>query len=624
MKSTAPVSQSLLSKILLFSVLFATILTVVIGFSAFFLVRQVISLDVRDTLTAIAIVKENSLNRWVDEQRRNIVLLASLPDVREQAGALSAPAVSASQAQQAAENLQTYFRTVISTTSDYQEILLVNAEGKVVASSFGENLGKDQSGEEYFHRGLTQTWVTQFYTSSLLGTTTITISTPVFDSGGKRAGVLATHLNLNEIDRLIRERTGLGESGEVYLVDANHKPVTIDPLAAENGVYLSSQGIDAALRGESASGAYPNDRGIAVIGAYRWVEEHNVALLVEIGEKEALRATQTLSQWIMLAGLGVILVSNLLLVLFARRAIAPVISLTEIATQITAGNLQIRAPITSQDEIGKLAVAFNTMTTQLQKSLSRLEDLNNQLEARVEERTLALQKSNSELEAFSYSVSHDLRAPLRAIRNYAHMSLEKLSQELDAESLRWLRHIHHSALSMSEMVDGLLAFSRMGRQSMRPRRVLAEEAQEMVQKVIAEHSAEKNAPAPEIQVGNLHGCYADPILLQQVFTNLLTNAIKFSRKTTPAQVEVGSLETPQGSAYFVRDNGVGFDMQYAEKLFKVFQRLHSQEEFEGTGVGLAIIQRIVQRHRGEIWFHAEPGKGATFYFTIPLQEGDEI
>jgi light-regulated signal transduction histidine kinase (bacteriophytochrome) len=177
---------------------------------------------------------------------------------------------------------------------------------------------------------------------------------------------------------------------------------------------------------------------------------------------------------------------------------------------------------------------------------------------------------------------------------------------------------------MSEMVDGLLAFSRMGRQSMRPRRVLAEEAQEMVQKVIAEHSAEKNAPAPEIQVGNLHGCYADPILLQQVFTNLLTNAIKFSRKTTPAQVEVGSLETPQGSAYFVRDNGVGFDMQYAEKLFKVFQRLHSQEEFEGTGVGLAIIQRIVQRHRGEIWFHAEPGKGATFYFTIPLQEGDEI
>ena len=281
-KISAPATKSLLIQIIGFSAVLTTLLTVTIGAFAYFLTAAVIKADTRDKLAAIALVKEDNLNRWVDEQKRNLVLIAALPGVREAAGLLVAPETNPLARQSAAQALSAYFRTVVSTTADSQEILLLDSNGTVLIASMAEHIGLDQSQETYFQKGLTSTDVTSFYTSALLGAPTLTISTPLFDPSGQRIGVLASHLSLAAVDRIIRERNGLGESGEIYLVDAQRHLITVDPLAGANKNLLRSAGIDAALSKKNGSALYNNYAGRPVVGAYQWIAERDVALLVEV------------------------------------------------------------------------------------------------------------------------------------------------------------------------------------------------------------------------------------------------------------------------------------------------------------------------------------------------------
>jgi light-regulated signal transduction histidine kinase (bacteriophytochrome) len=239
--------------------------------------------------------------------------------------------------------------------------------------------------------------------------------------------------------------------------------------------------------------------------------------------------------------------------------------------------------------------------------------LNEELEQRVVQRTAQLEAANKELEAFAYSVSHDLRAPLRAIDGFSRILLEDFAPQLPAESKRYLDRVRTNTQQMGELVDNLLAFSRLSRQPLNKHKF---EPADLVRKVVADLYTEHAERELEITISDLPACEADPALLKQVFVNLLTNALKFSRKREVARIEVGWIEKDGMPVYFVRDNGVGFDMQYTDKLFGVFQRLHRAEEYEGTGAGLAIVQRIINRHGGHIWAEAEVNQGATFYFSL--------
>jgi light-regulated signal transduction histidine kinase (bacteriophytochrome) len=239
--------------------------------------------------------------------------------------------------------------------------------------------------------------------------------------------------------------------------------------------------------------------------------------------------------------------------------------------------------------------------------------LNADLEQRVIERTAELEAANQELEAFAYSVSHDLRAPLRAMDGFSRILQEDYAPDLSLEAQRYLGLVRDNAQQMGSLIDHLLAFSRLGRQSLK-RQLIAPTA--LVHQVIAELGAEQAGRAVEITVGDLPACQADPALLKQVFANLLENALKFTQTREVTRIEVGWMEQDGEHVYFVRDNGVGFDMQYAGKLFGVFQRLHRAEDYEGTGVGLATVQRIVHRHGGRIWAEAEVNTGAAFNFTL--------
>lgn len=239
--------------------------------------------------------------------------------------------------------------------------------------------------------------------------------------------------------------------------------------------------------------------------------------------------------------------------------------------------------------------------------LEQVQEQTERLEQRVAERT-------AELESFTYSVSHDLRTPLRAIDGFARLLREQYADRLDDEGQRLLDIVYDSAQKMGTLIDGLLALSRMGRRDMRCRRV---DMEALVHEVADDLLRTLEARAVDLHIGDLPPIYGDRSMLQQVFTNVLSNALKFTRHCTPARIDVTARETGDAIVYTVQDNGAGFDMAYADKLFGVFQRLHDESDFEGTGVGLAIVERIVQRHDGRIWAEGEEDNGASFFISLP-------
>lgn len=278
------------------------------------------------------------------------------------------------------------------------------------------------------------------------------------------------------------------------------------------------------------------------------------------------------------------------------------------------------SPLKSKEGAAQGGVVAFRDVTQRRADEQQIRTLNDKLETRVIERTVALQAANHELEAFTYSVSHDLRAPLRHISGFSRILVEDFASSLPAEAQSHLQRIAQGAARMGTLVDELLNLARVGRQ---PLTLQPTPLSSIVQDVLALLEPEIAGRNIAWKIADLPFLECDPTLVRQVFQNLIHNALKYSRPRSPAVIEIGQTQNNGQLAIFVRDNGVGFSMKYADKLFGVFQRLHRAEEFEGTGVGLAIVQRIVHKHGGRVWAEAETDHGATFYFTLGSEEHSE-
>lgn len=328
-----------------------------------------------------------------------------------------------------------------------------------------------------------------------------------------------------------------------------------------------------------------------------------VCLKAELSQLQEVRNQKfETGLWVFVFGLGL----TLLIVIFVQRTISlPVIRLAGLMQRVKeTGDYKSRAPVKGRDEVNRLSQVFNDMLQEIEKR-----------EAGVRERTAELETVNKELESFSYSVSHDLRAPVRAINGFIKVVEKKYQEQLGEEGKGLIKIVADEAIRMGRLIDDLLAFSRMRRKEIEKTEVdmtaLAKEAVEESLKL-----AEKKYKA-KITVNNLPPARCDGALIRQVWVNLIANALKFSSKKPDPVVEVGSYEEGGFHVYYVKDNGVGFDMKYYDKLFGVFQRLHSSEEFEGTGIGLAIVFRTISRHGGKVWAKAKVNDGATFYFSLP-------
>jgi light-regulated signal transduction histidine kinase (bacteriophytochrome) len=311
------------------------------------------------------------------------------------------------------------------------------------------------------------------------------------------------------------------------------------------------------------------------------------------------------------------LITAILMSLRIRRSVAdPIVRLAETAQTVSRQrNYSLRMPATSnRDELASLINTFNDMLEQIEARDDALQEAHNSLEWRVQERTAQLNAANEELEAFSYSVSHDLRAPLRHMSAFSQLLTEEYGATLQPDALHYLDRIQQSAKRMGELVDDLLKMAQISRRALSS---VKTDLNSLLNDVLKDLQPECAKRDIRWQIGELPSVECDPGLMKQVFMNLVSNAVKYSRRRETAVIEVGLTTEEDGTAViFIRDNGAGFDQRYADKLFGVFQRLHRADEFEGTGVGLATVQRIIKRHGGKIWGIGELDKGSTFFFTL--------
>jgi two-component system, sensor histidine kinase and response regulator len=260
---------------------------------------------------------------------------------------------------------------------------------------------------------------------------------------------------------------------------------------------------------------------------------------------------------------------------------------------------------------------IKTVTTRLKKS----ENIRELTDTKAQERTAKLNFTNRELEAFNYSVSHDLHAPLRALNGYANMLTEDYADLLDSEGKRMLKAIIEQSKKMGDLIDDLLTFSRISTNEIK---ISAIDMHDLAYDVFNDLAADQDKAKIDFRISEMENTYGDTPMIKQVWVNLISNAIKYTSKITIPVIEIGSTNTETETVFYIKDNGAGFDMEYYDKLFSVFKRLHSARQFEGNGVGLAIVQRIIQRHQGRVWAESEINKGATFYFALPLAAASHL
>jgi signal transduction histidine kinase len=589
----------------------------VVGYLAFDSGRRSIEQDTFNRLISTTILKEAEFERWVEGNERSLHTLAREPGLREDAAALVSldPADPAYQVARG-RLLERRFGPTLAEQGGYDELYLLRAsDGLILVSTDEAQEGKYRESEPYFLEGRSRTYTDDVTYSPPHGGPVMHVSTPVSDADGEVVAVLVGRTNLAEMSGIMLQRSGLSASEKTYLVNTFNFFVT-EPragagLALKSAVY--TEGVTDCLAHNNGTSLYEDYRGEPVIGAYRWMPEHDLCILTEVDQAEAFASVAALRNTVLAIGAGVALIAILAGAFFARTITLPLGQLVRGAEEIGQGNLDYRIAVHGTDEIAQLAGAFNEMAARRRQAEEEIHALNADLERRIAERTAELEAANKELEAFAYSISHDLRAPLRAMDGFSRILIEEYAEGLPPDAAHYLQRVRGNAKQMGELIDDLLTFSRLSRQPLKAQCV---KPAELVRRVLEDLGAAQEGREVQVTIGDLPACQADPALLRQVFTNLLDNALKFTRDQEVALIEVGCKRAGGNDVYYVKDNGAGFDMQYVDKLFGVFQRLHRAEEYEGTGVGLATVQRIIHRHRGRVWAEASVGQGATFYFTV--------
>jgi len=470
--------------------------------------------------------------------------------------------------------------------------------------------------------------------------------------GAINGGALLAELKLTDLGRIINEASA-GRVFTSFIVDRAGR-IIVHPnaeIARQKENIGNLPLVRMGLAGKESTDNFTfhrvEYRGTAIlIPGLEWV-------LVVAQEMDTVMApVQTLQRVLIIVILGTLVLAVSLGAMGSRLLRQPFEHLAENARLVIREDYEAIRPVTSPcQEIVLLSETLtgmvhavrareellNEQTEELMATEEQLRDLNQNLEEKVAARTeqlaeanrelsalnddlnqreLALEGANRQLEAFAFSVSHDLRAPLRHVTSFATILLDDYGAAMADDARELSQRIVASCRRMDELISGILEFSRVSRQ---PIKKVAMNVGSVVRDILQDMQGDLSGRSFNLKIGEVPDCQADPLLLRQVLTNLLSNAVKYTRLRDVAWIEVGALHESGETVYFVRDNGAGFDSAHADKLFGVFQRMHAATEFEGTGVGLAIVANIVQRHGGRVWAEAKPDAGATFFFTLPVQ-----
>jgi signal transduction histidine kinase len=571
-------------------------------------------------------------NRAIREvQRDELVAARNLAAVQEtliaSTGQLLAALARLPQVQRRDRNAcDSLFAGLMAQCPHYAVLVSADLEGQVFASAPASPGPVNIADRLFFQKAVeTQGFVVG---EPLLGRISkkhsINLAYPIVDDAGRVQGVLTAGIDLNWLGGLLA-KSDLPPSTGLALADAAGRVLFRypDPLKYFDTTFVEPviKAMNSRMEGVLEGKGLPGD--LRLLAFTRLAAPlHDLRLVIGI-PKEVAIAKVNHELWRNLLWLAAV---SLLALSAARLGgktfiLRPVNRLLEVTRRLTSGDLTARngAPYQS-GELGQLARAFDHMADSLQGRNAELKRVVVELKKRVRQldvRTAQLEASNKELADFTYTVSHDLRAPLRSIGGFARVLMEEYPAKLDADGQRYLNIIYQDARRMGQLIDDLLALTRLGRKEMSLVRIdMAELARAVWEEV--------KAPYPErnlhIEIQPLPPVLGDRVMMRQVMAQLLENALKFTSPRATAEIEVSGKAEEDGQVYCVKDNGVGFEMRYVNKLFEVFQRLHTDEEFAGTGVGLAIVKRIIDRHGGRLWAEGKVGGGAAFYFALPRRE----
>lgn len=569
--------------------------------------------QVLNQLDAVASVQESRLDAIVGQNLERLALVSSRTQLR-----ISLENYTRDPRPEYRDTMIKILTDARASVSSFRDLHVLALNGTIVASTNGTAIGANHSADPFFLRGQAGNLADIFFLDPGRGL-------GVYLSGPLRLnnsliGVVAIESGVENILSMVNEYSGLGLTGETQIAERAEDggarfltPTRFDPSAALNRTVPSTeQGspILVALAGNEVLVEDAKDyRGIVVLAASRYLERTGWGLVVKIDRAEAFAPAVSLRDLMLAITLLSSVAVGLVSFYVARSITGPIRNLTETATQISGGDLDRRAPVATRDEIGTLAQAFNQMAKDLVET-------NLDLERRVQERTEQLARSNAELEQFAYIASHDLQEPLRMVSSFTRLLADRYQGKLDSDADEFISYAADGAVRMQTLINDLLTYSRVGT---RGKEFEPTDVEAVVDRVLDNLQSTTEESGAVITRDSMPTVVADGSQLLQVFQNLISNATKFRGEAVP-RIHIGARREEGAWIFSVRDNGIGIDPKDFDRLFVMFQRLHGRTEYPGTGIGLAVCKKIVERHRGRIWVESNPGKGATFFFTIPAKE----
>jgi PAS domain S-box-containing protein len=738
------------TKLTMIFVLFAGAVLVGLGIPAYRNGHNALKAATYSELLTTALEKQAALNSWVNDRQHGISDIANLSHLQENVSVLFAAAPGSLEAGLAHDEIVTNLENWAGAGHRFLSLEVIDAaSGRVLVSTDALEEGKYREEQPYFINGLQAAYVQNPYYDLARQRPGMTAAAPIHSLDERVIAVLAGPLNMDEMEAIILRRSGLHQTDDAYLVNTSNLFVTQprlnpDPSVLQRGVH--TEAVNLCLAHTNSVIAAPDYRDIPAFIVYRWLPDRQLCLVVKIDQVEALAPSHALAGAMTLTGGLVFLVGSMAALVMSRSIARPVRQLALGAERIGHGHLETRIEVRSQDEIGKLGMAFNEMAAAIGGKEAQLRQAAADLEQRVEERTTELRvseeryrilaetspdmifvidrqdkvqyvntlaarqfgktpeqvigkartelfppgvaegqaaglqqvlksaeqvssesaivfpgghlwldtqlvplrneageviavmgvsrditerkvaeenlkkavddldRSNAELERFAYVASHDLQEPLRMVTSYLQLLERRYKDKLEGDALEFINYAVDGANRMKTLIGDLLAYSRVGTRGKVLSTIDCEEILENVLNALQVSIEESKArvthdPLPKVM--------ADNTQLESLFQNLIGNAIKFHGRKNP-KIHVGVTRSEKDWIFSVKDNGIGIDPQYFERIFIIFQRLHNRQEYAGTGIGLAISKRIVERHGGRIWIESEPEKGSTFFFTLPI------
>jgi len=530
------------------------------------------------------------------------------------------------------------------------EIAILDINGKVVASTAEKWIGKDMSELELFRRckskNYGETYIGMEYSVPFIDTNCIFISAPLISiqHEKKTIGIIITAYELDSLNEITANREGMGKTGEVYVVNKDKLMIT-ESRFIENAVLNQIVDTKPAFKLLENSGGmtsiYADYRNVPVVGASVNMPEYGWILMAKVDKAEAFGRIADMKTFSLIIGGASALVVIAISIILSKRSIKPILKLAEGTRRIAKGDLAFRIETVKKDEIGQLVTSFNEMTSQLEDSKKKLHDYTHNLEEKVEDKTKEIKQmldeltdKNKEMEQFLYVASHDLRSPLLNIQGFSNElqqsvkilcqalnesgisseTREKLTDVLEEDIPEALRFIQASSSKMDKLLSGLLRLSRTGRVTLNIRQL---DMNKLISDVIETYKYAINEAKVTCRIEDLPSCRGDEGQINQVFSNLIDNALKYLDNNREGIIGISGRREDGQSVYCIEDNGIGIEEKHQDYICEIWDHVNPDDSAGGEGLGLVIVCRILNRHGGKIWVESEAGKGCKFFVSLP-------